>query len=426
MKKTGLIISATLLLLGGWGVPSFEQPDWLQSRAAGIPQIPTQTKRYALVVGNGAYAQSPLANPRNFAAMAAKLRGLGFEVIEKTNVVSNRDFRALLDQFQERLEANSVALVFYAGHGIQVDGHNYLIPTQAKIAKESDARYEALDVDDLILVMQQKKTRLNVLILDACRNNPYERSFRSGNGRGLAIVGAPIPGTLIAYATAANKTASDGEGQNGLYTQELLKALNAPGQSLEQVFKQVRMNVAAQSKNQQIPAEYSYVTEDFYFLEPGSAPVPLPLATTRPTSQPLRVPVSVPTQNPELQDTPQPEQSLPETVTNSLGMEFKLIPAGSFIMGDSHHNVTLTQPFYIQSTEVTQAMWINVMGQNPSHFKNPKRPVENVSWNDVQMFIQKLNQRGEGVYRLPTEAEWEYAARAGTTAHYACGTVMNV
>ncbi|MEZ0368042.1 MAG: caspase domain-containing protein, partial [Candidatus Sericytochromatia bacterium] len=266
LRKTLLILSCSLLLAGSLPLLSVPDASFSVARAGGIKTIPANVKRYALVIGNGNYAGSPLPNPVNDAtAMGRSLKALDFDVTLATNIASDRDFRDVLDAFQAKLEAGSVALFFYAGHGVQVKGQNYLIPIEARIRKEADVANESLNVEDVIGALQERQTRMNILILDACRNNPYESKFRGGNGRGLAIVSDPIQGTLIAYATAANKTASDGSAGNGLYTQELLKALSNPGLNLEQVFKQVRLEVAEQSHNDQIPAEYSYVTEDFYF-----------------------------------------------------------------------------------------------------------------------------------------------------------------
>ena len=219
-------------------------------------------KRYALVIGNSAYKSSPLVNPVNDASdIASKLKKLGFEVTLKTNASQKEMLRAIT-QFGERLAPGSVALFYYAGHGIQAKGRNYLIPIDAEIAGEAAVRSEAVDVDQLL--EQLSPASVSVVILDACRNNPFERSFRGGGG-GLAQIDAP-KGTLIAYATAPGKVAADGTGRNGLYTSQLLKALDQPGIKVEDVFKQVRIKVAQSSKDQQIPWEASSLTGDFYFV----------------------------------------------------------------------------------------------------------------------------------------------------------------
>lgn len=221
-------------------------------------------QRIALVIGNSKYPNAPLKNPANDAKdMAAALRKLGFEVISKTDATQKEMNRAIV-QFGEKLRANTVALFYYAGHGMQVRGKNYLIPIDAQIASEASARAEAVDVDTVM--DQLSVSPLNIVILDACRNNPFERRFRSVGG-GLAQMDAPR-GSLIAYATAPGKVASDGNGKNGLYTRELLKHIQTPGLSLESVFKRVRNGVIEGSGEAQTPWESSSLTGDFYF-RPG-------------------------------------------------------------------------------------------------------------------------------------------------------------
>ncbi len=226
-----------------------------------LSAISTGEKRVALVIGNSKYPAHPLKNPVNDARdMATALRKIGFDVIEKTDIAQKEMNRAIA-QFGSRLTADTVALFFYAGHGIQVRGKNYLIPIDAQIESENSVRAETVDVDTLL--DQLSASPLNVVILDACRNNPFERRFRSVGG-GLAQMDAP-KGTLIAYATSPGKVASDGEGRNGLYTQELLKVIQAPGLPVEQVFKKVRANVARVTRDNQIPWEASSLTGDFFF-----------------------------------------------------------------------------------------------------------------------------------------------------------------
>ena len=220
-----------------------------------------QEKRIALVIGNGAYKDSPLKNPVNDAAdMAATLRKLGFEVIESTNA-TQKDMNLAIAQFGEKLRSDTVALFYYAGHGMQVKGKNYLIPVDAHITSEASARAMTVDVD--IVMDQLAISPMNIVILDACRNNPFERRFRGTSG-GLAQMDAP-KGSLVAYATSPGKVAADGEGRNGLYTQELLKLIQTPGLPIEAVFKRVRANVAKATGDNQIPWEASSLTGDFYF-----------------------------------------------------------------------------------------------------------------------------------------------------------------
>ncbi|MBF0095122.1 MAG: caspase family protein, partial [Alphaproteobacteria bacterium] len=236
-------------------------------------------KRVALVIGNSAYPASPLDNPVNDAkAMAAKLKGIGFEVILRENT-TKAQMEDAIGLFGEKLPADATGLMFYAGHGMQVGGRNYLIPVDAKIASEQRVKLETVDAEVVLDQMAAARARVSLLILDACRNNPYERRWRGGSA-GLAQMNAP-EGTLIAYATAPGKVAADGETKNGLYTGELLKVLDEPGLPVEEVFKRVRVAVSKASKGGQTPWEASSLTGDLYFVPKGATVtvMPLPPAT---------------------------------------------------------------------------------------------------------------------------------------------------
>src|SRR5258706_6804828 len=234
-------------------------------------QTPGSGRRVALVIGNGNYqGAAKLANPVNDArAMAAKLKKLGFDVIAVEDGTQKAMQRAI-GQFSNKLGEDAISLFYYAGHGLQVSGHNYLVPIDAEISTEQTVRLESVDVDAVIDQMSMAKSRVNLVILDACRNNPFERRFRSVGG-GLASIEAPT-GTLIAYATSPGKVAADGSGDNGLYTAELLAAMDAPGAKVEDVFKRARANVFAKSRGEQTPGESSSLTGDFYFAGAGAAP----------------------------------------------------------------------------------------------------------------------------------------------------------
>ncbi len=221
-------------------------------------------KRVALVIGNSSYTSSPLANPVNDArAMADALRKADFMVMHYENVPTVIEMKKIVRQYGKQIENGGVGLVYYAGHGVQSNGVNYLIPVKAEIHNEEEIEYEALDVGFVMAQMEHARNRMNVIILDACRNNPYARSFRSGT-QGLATINAPT-GTMIAYATAPGSVASDGSGQNGLYTEELLKQISKPGLKIEEVFKYVRGNVVQKSSGMQTPWESSSLIGDFYF-----------------------------------------------------------------------------------------------------------------------------------------------------------------
>ena len=220
-------------------------------------------QRVALVIGNATYQELPLKNPVNDArAVAKRLSGLGFEVIKLENANRGEMEDAIAD-FEERLGPGNAGLFYYAGHGLQVRGQNYLVPVDAVIESESRVRTQAVPLSHVTSAMNYAESRINFILLDACRNNPFERSMRGGS-RGLAAVDAAA-GTLVSYATAPGSVAADGDGENGVYTGALLKALDRPGLTAEQVFKEVRKEVSRVTRRKQTPWESSSLTGDFYF-----------------------------------------------------------------------------------------------------------------------------------------------------------------
>jgi hypothetical protein len=234
---------------------------WILASAPSLSaQAAREEPRLALLIGNSAYRESPLRNPVNdVRAMAQRFRELGFSVLAHENA-TKKTMEAAIIEFGRRLAEGGVGAFYYAGHGLQVRGRNYLVPVDAEIDDEASTRVAAVDVELLLEQMTEAKNRVNIVILDACRNNPFERRMR-GASRGLAAVDA-ARGTLVAYATAPGSVAADGDGANGLYTEELLQALREPGLKVEEVFKRVRVNVARRSKGAQTPWESSSLTGD--------------------------------------------------------------------------------------------------------------------------------------------------------------------
>jgi caspase domain-containing protein len=231
-------------------------------------------RRVALVIGNSAYHTAPLKNPVNDASdMAQALRELDFDVIYKENL-NQHDMKRAIRAMGEQLRSSTVGLFYYAGHGVQVRGENYLVPVDATIESEEEVEYEGIHAGFVLAQMDSARNPMNIVILDACRNNPFARSFRSAS-RGLASMNAPS-GTLIAYATAPGAVASDGQARNGLYTQELLKVMRTPGLGIEEVFKRVRIAVRAVTQGQQTPWESSSLVGDFSFQSPTPSEAPSP------------------------------------------------------------------------------------------------------------------------------------------------------
>jgi uncharacterized caspase-like protein len=225
--------------------------------------------RTALVIGNGDYHGAPLKNPVNDAVdMANVLTGQGFEVTIKINADMRAMKTAVRDFGKQLRTGRGVGLFYYAGHGFQLGGRNYLVPIGSEIQTESEAEFEAFDAGRVLGQMADAGNDLNIVILDACRNNPFARSFRS-SVTGLARMDAPKC-SIIAYATSPGNLAADGDGRNGLYTKHLIRNIQQPGLTVEQVFKNVRMAVAAETASKQIPWESSSLMGDFYF-EPGKS-----------------------------------------------------------------------------------------------------------------------------------------------------------
>ena len=226
--------------------------------------------RIALVIGNSDYSSGSLPNPANDAKLIGDaLTSLGFDVIARRNADQITMKRAI-QEFGSRLESagpGAVGLFYYAGHGLQLSGRNYLIPTTARIEREGDVEIEAVSADWVIEQMRYARNRLNIVILDACRNNPFTRSMRSVD-HGLATMDAPA-GILIAYSTAPGAVAADGTGRNSPYTEALTHAMREMHEPVEQVFKHVRVGVMTATSGKQVPWESSSLTGDFYFAAPN-------------------------------------------------------------------------------------------------------------------------------------------------------------
>jgi len=232
-------------------------------------------KRIALVIGNAAYQYSgELRNPVNDAnLMANTLQDLGFTVIKRTDATKEQMDNAILD-FWSKLENCNVALFYYAGHGVQLNGINYLLPVDAQLEDRLSVEIEAVDVNKVVNKFEYYPENINVVILDACRNNPFRSWVREGMG-GFTAIPAPS-GTIIAFATSTGATASDGTGSNGLYTEKLTQQMKIE-QRIEDVFINTRIAVQQASGGNQSPQEWSQLTGKFYFTQAELVPADKPI-----------------------------------------------------------------------------------------------------------------------------------------------------
>jgi len=478
---------------------------------------PVAERRVALVIGNSRYAVGPLNNPGNDArAITGVLQSLGFEVLSHVDLDLVAMRRALAD-FGERMAEGGVALFYYSGHGLQVGGKNYLVPLRARLTSERYIAAETVEVDAVLKEMDAARNRLNVLVLDACRDNPFARGWR-GAARGLAQISGP-PGTFIAYATDPGDVAADGEpGTNGVYTGELLRALPEPGLKIEETFKRAARGVNERTRGRQRPWITSSFTGDFVFVPVGegqrdkvtegqkeTTPPPPPSPQVTSLSRLGSLLIRSPKESVEVwlgdkrlgEATPGADllvenvaagqypvratarrqgfkpwtrnvqvaagQQLPleidldplgppPVIKGEDGAEMVLIPAGEFSMGSTREEVDRViveckgagapeprckewherelprhrvevDPFYLDKYEVTNAQFRRFIQAGNSaqgdwqQYATGKdqHPVVNVTWNDAVAYCRWAGKR------LPTEAEWEKAARGTDGRRYPWG-----
>jgi formylglycine-generating enzyme required for sulfatase activity len=446
-------------------------------------------KRVALVIGNSDYQHTTkLTNPRNDATdMSAVLKGFGFQVVDGFDL-TKAAFDAKVREFAAALEGASVGVFFYAGHGLQVAGQNYLVPVDAQLSAAVALDFEMMKVEIIHRAME-RLTKTNVLFLDACRDNPLARNLaqnlgtRSADvGKGLAQIEAGS-GTLISFSTHPGALALDGSGsRNSPYAGSLIKHLSASHDDLNAVLISVRNDVMSATKDAQVPWEHSALRGRLYF-NPGSqatdsagaganseAAEAWAAAERSPSIAALEAYVA------RYKDTYYAElarariEELKKVQADSGGQrvvvlqkddgkaralttgstetgatfrdcpdcpEMVAVPAGEFLMGSNDgggaekplHKVSIAKPFAVGKFEVTFAEWDACVAaggcrNSPADqgWGRERQPVVNVSWDDITKdYLPWLSKVSGKTYRLLTEAEWEYAARAGLHATYAWG-----
>lgn len=248
------------------------------------PQPALSQERHALVIGNSAYSHtSPLANPARDAELIGQtLSTVGFKVTTVLNATRDQMMRSMLEFARSVRQRKAVALFYFAGHGLQVNGLNYLLPIDADIRTADEVRIQAISAGEFLQTLEDinvARERMNIIILDACRNNPFSAGWRS-TARGLAPIDAPT-GSIVAFSTGPGTVAYDGRGSNSPYAEGLAEAIRQPGLSIEHVFKSVRSFVAratAKEGSMQVPWESTSLIGDFYFV---AAPHTLPAEAPR-------------------------------------------------------------------------------------------------------------------------------------------------
>ena len=391
--------------------------------------------RVALLIANGKYPDANM--PSESPAMDADLLGseltrYGFAVDVRKDI-GRVDMLAALDALYARIKPGSTVLLYFNGIGIQVGRQTFLLPVNAQVWSEGDVKREGTNVDDVLAEIARRGARVKIAILDAARRNPFERRFRAYSA-GLAGIDAP-EGSLIVYAAAPNKTMQDAGSSVSLFMNELTKELRTPDINAEEAMTQTRIGVSRASNGEEVPWVASSLTEPFYFGRvPSQAVEPNPAPVTRapPKSAPPATPA--PNQKPDVAMDSPPSSSPAAFKDCGDCPEMMTLPAASFRMGSNAvpyekpvHVVTIAKPFAIGVTAVTVAEWNECVANGGCKFKSAgqdgplERPVTNVGWSDAHEYTAWLSKKTGKAYRLPSEAEWEYAARAGTTTPFYWG-----
>jgi len=421
--------------------------------------------REALVIGNSGYEQGHGldGNPlRDAETMANVLKQVGFSVILKEDL-NLSEMEEAVRTFQSRLNENTVALFYFSGHGVQRDGENYLIPLGAirSIVAPGHLKDKTMNVNYVLSVMENAKSAVNLVFLDACRDNPFKSLFKGNATVGLATPRETPSGTLIAYATKAGAQSWTGEkGDNSPFVKVLAQEMAKPGVPITEMLTKVRMGVMQATDNSQAPSYYNELNSTFCFVEPCGQSSQAEADRLKKLEEEIeklkRGSGSSSSSTTTVTESPTAGKTFRDKLKDgSLGPEVVQIPGGTFQMGSNDgesdekpvHTVTV-KSFAMGKYEATRGEfrkfveatsyktdaekgdgcygWTGSEWKKDSSFnwknvgftQDDKHPVVCVSWNDAKAYVKWLSEQTGKDYRLPTEAQWEYAARAGTTTKY--------
>jgi formylglycine-generating enzyme required for sulfatase activity len=445
--------------------------------------VPAETaRRVALVIGNGTYPQSPVASlPGDARAFADVLRDAGFDVVYAENA-RRIEMEAAIGAFTRKLGWGVTAVVYYGGHAVQYQDRNFLLAIDSRIATEADARTEGIDIDLILDPLIVSRPAGCVVILDAARKNPWQQIV-SGRVRGLALQ-PPIQGVTLIYPVAPGEVVGDAPRSANLFAVELIKSTKVPGLSFKEVFRRVRTSVAQATRDAQIPWESSPSPEDLVISatrKPAATPAAPVRAADRleqgfwdtikgsdnaadfkayldsypdgPFAATARARLQqIETRTVTRPPVPEPPAAAPPSAASQAAVsqaairdcpqcpEMVLIPAGTFEMGSTEmfdfeapvHQVSIRKPFYIGRREVTFEEWDACIAeggckQRPDDrgLGRARRPAIDLDWDDAKGYTAWLTQKTGHTYRLPSESEWEYAARAGSTTTYPWGKTVD-
>ena len=389
----------------------------------GVSLAQQSSDRIALVIGNAKYpdARTPLPTTiKDATQIADEFRRLNFDVEFKTNL-TKEDMQRAVDDFVGKVKQSTTAMFYFTGYGIQVSRRSYLIPTNAQIWTEADVRRDGIGVDAILSDVHRKGARVKIVIIDAARRNPYERRFRPAAG-GLAPVEAPT-GTLALFSAAPGKLIDESKGgSTSMFGTELLKELQTPDLSVEEMFNRTRIDVSRASQGEQVPWVASSLLEEFSFSK-SSGGTRSSNRTQPTTSSPFPpAPDYSPQPPPSSNPPPEPRRATLSPPREPVSGAFKsgdvfrdcadcpevvVVPAGSFEMGSSNndrekpvHQINISAPFAIGVREVTFEEWDMCVTENGCKFRpadrgwgRGNRPVINVSWLDAKEFVSWLSQK---------------------------------